>query len=908
MRAFHLIRILLCLLPLAAAKPQAMSIAGTWALRLDADRSGHAMKWATQPFLGDTIFLPGSTDQGGYGLKFTAAAQGRLTRPWIYEGAAWYQREVIVPEAWRDRRITLFLERPHWQTEVWVDDRALGSQNSLTTPHVYDLGTPLPPGRHRITICVDNSYLIDVGREGHGVTDESPTNWNGIVGRIELRATDRVWVDSVRIDPQAGTARIEAVVRNSTGAPVNGELVASLPGRAAKSASIKFAVAGTEERVTLNLPLDGLRAWDEYAPSLYELRLALTAGAHHDVWSGVLAFREFGTRGKQFVLNGRPIFLRGTVECATFPLTGYPPTTVEGWERLFRIARSYGLNHLRFHSWCPPEAAFTAADQAGFLLHVELPVWRTDMGPGDDKLRAFMRAEAYRILREYGNHPSFAMLAMGNELKGDWPFLDGLVAELKRADSRRLYTFSPDCYRGAAGPSADYYVSLGTKSSPIRINGSRFGNKPGGTDYDFSANVAETPVPLVAHELGQWAVYPDYDEIGKYSGVLKPRNLEFFRQQLDERGMADQDKAFQQATGKFSWLVYKEDIESTLRTPGFGGAQILQLQDFPGQREALVGLLDSFWETKGILSPAQVRQFFSETVPLLRFAKFTWTNDETLRASAQVAHYSKAPLVNAVFEWAVSDETGAVRASGKLTPRTVAPGNVTALGEIAVPLAGLPQATRLRIELRIPRTEIQNGWDIWVYPKIRAPEDQGSVTIAHQLDAATLQALRQGGKVLLLWPAGTRTPSTMATRFLPIFWSGLSFRQPGTMGILCDPQHPALAGFPTEEHNNWQWWELMQRAPAFILDETPPGFRPLVQVIDDFHRHHKLGAVFETRVGAGSLLVSSLDLESELSQRPVATQLRRSLLAYMNSPQFQPAVELNPQLLERLMPPAAQPR
>jgi hypothetical protein len=355
-------------------------------------------------------------------------------------------------------------------------------------------------------------------------------------------------------------------------------------------------------------------------------------------------------------------------------------------------------------------------------------------------------------------------------------------------------------------------------------------------------------------------------------------------------------------------LVYKEDIESALRTPGFGGVQLLQLQDFPGQLEALVGLLDSFWDSKGILSPAQFRQFLSETVPLLRFAKFTWTNDETFRASAQVAHYGKAPLVSTVFEWTVTDESGAVRASGKLAPRTVPNGNVTALGEIAVPLAGLPQATRLRVELRIPRTEIRNEWDVWVYPKTRAPEDQGNVTIAHQLDAATLQALRQGGKVLLLWPAGTRASSTMATRFLPIFWSGLSFRQPGTMGILCDPQHPALAGFPTEEHSNWQWWELLQRAPAFILDDTPAGFRPLVQVIDDFHRHHKLGAVFETRVGAGALLVSSLDLESELPQRPVASQLRRSLLAYMNSPRFQPAVELNPQLLEKLMPPPAQSR
>ena len=894
--------ILIGSLPLMlVGQPQTIPLAGTWEFRLDVDRSGRTRNWAAEPFQGDTIFLPGSTDQGGYGLKITVPSRGHLTRPWKHEGPAWYQRQITIPESWRGKHVSLFLERPHWQTEVWVDGKAYGTQNSLSVPHVYDLGTTLAPGRHSLTICVDNTYQIEVGREAHSVTEETQTNWNGVVGCIELRATDPVWVDAVRIEPQPGAVRIVASVRNATGTPVSGELVAFLgkPDIPAKPA--KFTCPGTEKTVEVTLPRDGVRAWDEYAPALYDLRLVLTAGAYRDVRQDVLAVRDFGTRGKQFVLNGRPIFLRGTLECATFPLTAYPPTTLEPWGRLFRTARSYGLNHFRFHSWCPPEAAFVAADRAGFLLQVELPTWSFNVGK-DEKLSSFVRDEAQRILREYGNHPSFTMLSLGNELRGDWTFMDNLVGELKRIDPRRLYTFSSDCYRGAPGPTSDYYVSLGTKSGAIRIRGSRFAAEAGGTDYDFSSKVAEIPVPLVAHELGQWAVYPSYDEIAKYTGVLKARNLEGFREQLAERGMADQAPTFQQASGKFSWSIYKEDIETALRTPGFGGIQILQLQDFPGQGEALVGLLDSFWESKGILMPAQVCEFLSETVPLLRFSKFTWTNNETFRATAEVAHYGKTPLTAAVFEWTLTDDAGGVRASGILGPRTVENGNVTALGEIAIPLSRVAEASRLRIVLQIPNTEIRNGWDIWVYPKRGAPEQPGAVTIARQFDGDTLQKLQQGDKVLLLLPEGARGQSLLRTAFLPVFWSGSHFeRQAATLGVLTDPGHPALADFPTDTHGNWQWWELMERAPVFILDDTPPGFRPGIQVIDDLHRNHKLGALFETRVGKGSLLVCSFDLDSGLADRPVAAQLRRSVLAYMNSSRFQPPVELDLKLLQRLL-------
>ena len=860
-----------------AADARRISLAGTWSFRLDGAPAG-----------ADTIFLPGTTDQGGFGVKVVTPDKGWLTRPYKYEGPAWYEKQVVIPESWRGQRITIFLERPHYQTEVRVDDRPFGAQNSLSTPHVYDLSGALTPGPHRIALRVDNTYRIDVGRDAHSMTEHTQTNWNGIVGRIELRASPPVWIDDVAVYPDVAAShlRVTGTVRSLGGAPPPGELTAAVPDLPGAHTSAR--VSGSFD---LTVPVTGAKLWDEYEGSLYTVVLRFG----DDAVEVPFGMRQIATRGTQFVLNGRPIFIRGTLECSIFPLTGYPATGEEEWARLFRIARSYGLNAFRFHSYCPPEAAFRAADRAGFLLHVELPVWSHNAGK-DPALNDYMRAEGFRILKEYGNHPSFTMLCLGNELIGDDNFLDGLVGEFKRADPRRLYTFSADHRRRAPGPTSDYYVTQQTSAGRLRINGTRFGRNQDGTDHDFAVSVKAVPVPLVAHELGQWAVYPSFDEIAGYTGVLKARNLEAFRDQLATRGMIAQARDFQHASGRFSWSIYKEDIEAALRTPNLGGFFLLQLQDFPGQGEALVGLLDSFWNSKGILTPEEFRRFSGETVPLVRMKKFVWKASETFEGLAQVAHYGKHPIDAAAARWQLNADGGRVVRSSAFAPVKVAAGSVTTLGNLNLPLSGL--SGHLTLTLEIPGTPARNGWNLWVFPDAVSVEPPPGVTVATTWDAAR-EALAQGRRVLL---HSVKGPALEANRFLPIFWSkawgGQSFRdQPSHLGILCDPKHPALADFPTASYEDFQWWELTENSRVFVLNDTPAGFRPIVQAIDDFHRNYKLGAVFEAAAGNGKLLTTSFDLTS-LEERPVARQLLHSLLAYAE--RFDPKQRLSLQDLDKI--------
>lgn len=889
---------------------EAQSLGGEWRFRLDPESMGREYETWFRTRLPAQIRLPGSTDEQGFGIRSTGYEQGHLTRVHRYEGEAWFQRDVNIPQEWAGKSISLFLERAHWQTSLWVGEQSAGTRNSLSVPHIYDLTEWLTPGTHQLTIKVDNRYLLDVGRNAHSVTDHTQTNWNGIVGRVELRATDPVWIETLRISPDVANrqVRLEGAVRNSTGASQDAELSLAVRRRGGggreERARQRLEVAGESATFEALVPLRGeVALWDEFDPALYEMNVTLRAGngRYLDQRLELFGMRQMSTEGKQLLLNGRPVFLRGNLECCIFPNTGYPPPDIQSWAQLYATARSYGLNHLRFHSYCPPEAAFVAADESGFLLEVELPVWNSNIGrdPARDE---FMREEGQQIQDTYGNHPSFVMLALGNELQGDWTFMNALTEELRRRDPRRLYATHADHTRYRPEVASEFFIAQRTsRTTPFRIHGSPRLEQPHlGTDFDFAEYIRPFEVPTIAHEIGQWAVNPAYDDFEQYRGPLQPTNLAPFRDVLTARGMLDQARQMSLATGKFAWLLYKEDLESCFRTPDFAGFQLLQLQDFPGQGEALIGLLNAHWQTKGIMSPEEFRRFCSPTVPLLRMSKFVWTSGETFRATAQVSHFGPAPLRGARSSWRIVDDGGRDVASAGFEPRDVGY-DVTTLGSIELPLAELSTPQHLTVHVSILDGPAENSWDLWVYPQ-EVSTGRADVMVAERYDEQVRSALAAGGSVLVLADPTAESELSIRSSFLPVFWSLTWFQdQPGTSSVLCDPDHPALAIFPTEFHSNWQWRELLEPSRAFVLDDAPAPYRPVVQVVDDFHRNHKLAAVFETRVGPGRLLVSGLNIGDVGETRPVARQMLHSLLAYANSASFAPAVELDESLVARLL-------
>ena len=908
-----------------------VSLAGRWRFALDGDRKGEDEKWFARR-LGDAVTLPGTTDENHKGVLKDEHCIDRLSRVWYWKGPAWYQRDVIVPDTWKGKHITLLLERTK-HTAVWVDRTPCGMQDSLSAPLVFDLSAAMTPGKHTISLLVDNSILPPVG-QSHAFDERTQTNWNGIVGRIELHAADAAWLDDVQVYPdvEKRTAVIKAVIGNTTGGDVEGELRISGETRNTDKAMTfpaqSFPVGAADANGTVEATYklgDDAPLWDEFSPAMIRLTVSLNVKSAGGANGQVLAdsrtvdfgLRQFATKRSQFTINGRPIFLRGKLDCCIFPLTSYPPMDKAGWLGVLGIAKSYGINHYRFHSWCPPEAAFEAADELGMYLQPELP--NKSSAFQKPAHGGYLRREGELIFRAFGNHPSFVMFALGNEL-GRRPEMFEMVRHFRQIDPRRLYAQgSNNVHWNPSQAAGDEFWVTGKTRADLPVRGSFFQgdytgyieNRPPSTMVDFSESIAGVNVPVVGHEVGQFQVSPDFREIPKYTGVLKARNLEVFRQRLADANMLDQADDFVRASGALSVICYREDIEAALRTPGFGGFQLLDLQDFSGQGTALVGILNAFMESKGLITPEQWRRFCCPVVPLLGMKKYTWTTDEKFIGRVQVAHYGPADLAGTEVTWAAADARGRQVAGGTLGPVDIKQGNVRDVDMFCFPLAGADAPGKLTISLAITGTPYANSYDIWLYlPKVDTAPPHG-VTIARSLDADAWARLGRGEKVLLLPDLKTLDDpdKSVAGSFQCDFWCWPMFKRaaermkipaaPGTLGILCDPNAPALAHFPTEFHSNWQWWQLVKHARPIILDATPAGYRPTVQVIDNFARNHKLALVFETKVAKGKLLVCAIDLPA-LQDSPEARQFLSSLLSYAASASFDPKAELDAAMLRTM--------
>ncbi len=905
----------------ALAADIVLDLAGKWRFALDPADAGVSAAWP-DTVLRDAIALPGTTDLAGYGAPEPDPNPGFLSRVHKYVGAAWYQRDIEIPPAWNGLDVELFLERVQWESRAWVDGRACGAQDSLGTPHLHTLGA-LTPGRHRLTLRVDNRMIHPIGDRGHCYTEFTQTIWNGIVGRLELRARPAAALSLVRVFPDAAAASVvaEVTVAGRGGGARQGMLrgvVTELrTRRVVGQAEWPLALAGTQTVARCTVPLASVpAAWDEFSPALYRLDLALACGEARDACATTFGFRTVARDGQRLLINGRPAFMRGNMDCAQYPRTGHPPTDVESWRRMYRVCQSYGLNQIRFHSWCPPEAAFVAADELGIYLQPEVlwidgwmggPNPRKDMdtpgypkgvGKGDRTIDAYVRAEMRRMLDAYGNHPSFCFFAIGNELgSSDFTVMGAWIAAEKARDPRRFYAAST---ARAITPADDFADTHNIPGVGGVVNNLGVPH----TDWDYEGSYRRAPVPVIAHEMGQMPVHPDWREIAKYDGPLRARNFELFREEARRRGVADQSADFQAASGWLNRILYKNEMEAQLRSPGCSGVSWLSLQDFPGQGEALVGWLDAFYDSKGFVTPAEFRRYSAPAVPLARFKKYVWTTNETFTAVLQAAHWGAAPLAGARAAWTLRGARGPVLAQGELPATNLAVGCVATLGSISVPLAAVPAPQKLTLELRLVDTPYVNAWDLWLFPTGPAPATPAGVLVTER-PAEAWEGLARGGRVVLLAHKLGGRDSARYAAWMPLFWSARFF--PGqnrdTLGAVVQAQHPALALFPTGAAYDWQWREVCDGARGFVLDDQPAGYRPIVQPVCDYHFNHKLGVLFEfATAGGGRLLVCGYNLAERLEQRPAARQLHASLLAYAASEAFAPRPRLARSGFEQLFP------
>ncbi len=882
----HLIIIASLLMMPIRAWSEVLDLSGEWNVKLAGDTASYSMT------------LPGTTDDAQIGkaldLKPELAKPQllRLSRKHSYVGPAVYSKDFYVTKNMSHKPLVLTLGRVIWTSRVMIDGVSLkGEGESLTTPHRFIIPDGLAEGKHRIDITIDNrrKYDTSVNLLAHSYTDDTQIRWNGVLGELSLSVIPEKEISEIRVYPDVKnkSLRLAVNINNNTGRKYKDRIY--VEGENGLDFKENIELGPGENHIETIVPLSAdTKLWSDISPVMYSLTCRLKSGDKKSLKYGL---REVSAEGNMLKLNGNPLFLRGTLECCIFPLTGCPPMNKEGWEKVMKSAKEWGLNHLRFHSWCPPEAAFEVADSLGMLLQVELPAWATNLGDFTSAEK-FLENEFYRISSEYGNHPSFAFMTCGNEMQWDFDWMNNMVAEMRKHDSRHLYSASTFTFEKGHGikpePNDQYYVTQWTADGWVRGQGV-FDTQEPRFDQNFSGSMGCVNVPLVSHEIGQYSVYPNLDEIEKYTGVLRPLNFEAIKEDLRKKGRLDKAQSYLKASGKLASILYKEEIERALKTPGFSGYQLLGLQDFPGQGTALVGLVDAFWENKGIVTPEWFRQFCSPIVPLASFEKAVYTSGEQFEAHLNVANYLKEYDKPVNFEWTLTGSDGNKYADGMCSVEKMVMG-LNDVGNINVNLDKITSPTKLELSVRCtdPGINSHNSWNIWVYQPVDNEIEAGKVCVTSSFEEAA--GMLKKGRDVLLTPSKEEA-NGIESKFVPVFWSPVHFPdQAGGMGILCDPRHAALQGFPNDGHTDWQWWNIVKNAVVMNLDETP-GVEPIIEVVDNFVSNRQLGLIAETKIGEGRLLMCSIDLLNLKDKKPEAAQFLRSLLYYMNSDNFNPTKE-----------------
>lgn len=935
--------------------------------------------------------LPGTLDENGIGHRDVGANQWhpdavlgnaageidkdapiatRFTRWHTYEGEARISRKITVPDYGTDRLFVLAERARALRLLVDGEACAVFRQGTLSTPYIFEL-TGAAPGEHEFTFLSDNSYPGMPKAAiyySSAATDETQTNWNGILGECSMYTRPQNFIDSLRVYPRA----VKKEEKNKAGGYVLDVCVELAPGakKVYKDAKIilqsealaageledtqtlteiisysgeGLAEAGTDKEENpktmeiwfRDLPLrENVKLWDEDEGNLYEMAVTLDNGMSAEDKGGSTAecrtrfgIRSFGDNGSgRLALNGRAIFLRGEANCAEYPETGHPPMTIPEWKEMLLKYRSYGINFVRFHSHCEPEAAFAAADELGMLLQPELSHWDPKDAFGTEESYRYYRAELVDLLKTYANHPSFVMLTLGNELQAQdegRERMRELVRTAKRMDPTRLYANGSNAFYGEEGcdPESDFYTSQSCKDVVIRgtfsgMRGYLNENYPS-ADRTYDEAMAEIrkeyQKPVFSFEVGQFEVLPDFEELESFHGISDPVNLKLIKKRVEERGLLPTWEKYVEATGELSRLAYREEIEAAMRTRELSGISLLGLQDFPGQGTALVGMMNSHLEPKpyDFARPERFREFFQECRILVKLPHYTYEAGERLIAEVEAANFGKENI-EGVFCWTLAgkksvSENGncepaeiksknTVIATGEDTEITICrPGSYTEVGSLDIPLDFVEKNTALTLKVRIG--DSISAYPIWVYRKT-TPVCPENVYETRAFDMKTREILQNGGRVYLSPDADKESlPNSIKTQFTTDFWSVGTFAdQEGGMGQLIDTEHPIFKEFPTDFHTDWQWW-IMATKRAVIL---PHPMKTIITEMDSYAFLRPMAQMIEFRCLKGKVLLSTMELHKS-QQYPEVRALQASIYTYLSGENFEPAEEITEEELSMLV-------
>lgn len=804
--------------------------------------------------------IPGSSCEQKIGKKqeyyeqFSKEAIRAPREKWEYIGQIFLQREIEIPKSWEGKYICLYLERVNMASDVWIDDKKAGRQTiGLSTPHCYDLSDTIKAGRHILTIATDNRNLINCDTMASGYSIDTQGYWNGIIGKTELLCEERMHIHEIQVYPQKGGIQLKVVEASDVHTPcITKEAettvtVVTPDGERLRTKRFLHKIYQSKHVAYYTYEIENVQEWDEFTPSLYTVEVGFSCEGCKDVKTVSFGMRQIERRGKELYLNDKPLSLRGTIHCAIFPKTGYPDMDESAWVKNLSVVRQYGLNHVRFHAWCPPEAAFAAADKLGIYLGVEMPFWLNRdccaLEAGEDSIhRTYYMEEAYRISKAYGNHPSFLMFSNGNEIMGDFDLLNDITVSLKAYDSRRVYTLTSN-FDHPVLPCEDYLAAFCAGGFPVRIQ-ELHDRIAQDTCYDYREAVDAVSVPVISFETGQYCVYPDVDVMEKYTGNMLPTNFDAVKKEMIAKGVYAKKEAYVKASGDLAVKLYKEDMEAVYRTEKMAGYQLLSLTDYTGQSTATVGILDAFFESKQIVTAEKWREFCCETVPLWK-AKRIYTNKECLEAELGLYDFGKEKIREPWYEITV------------YLGETIFYQNRQREKKVRISLEKIQTTAMLRIEVKVG--EYKNHWQVYVYP-----EKQEIPELSTKIRLVTANEFRKPIK----------------GSFVPVFWSPVHFPSKKPCGAIIHAEHPLFCTFPTEKYPDYQWKTLLDHSVSMDISGFSGKMDVLVEIVPNYCDNTISSPLFMVEDKGVKTCYCGFDLERD--DLPTK-QLKYSIYQFLNT-------------------------
>ena len=870
-----------------------------------------------------TASFPGTFDENRIGERETAAEKWhpdsvldesvpdgiittRFARKYAYEGSARLTRSLTVGPL-NGKRAFIDAERAR---QLWLSVNGKEvteyQKGTLSTPYIFEVTDSLKE-ENTLTFTASNKYEdlpATAIKYSSAATNETQTNWLGILGHIQLRIENPDFISRINTYTGNGsidiTVEIDASEKRECNITISSDVFSNTLSRCIElNKGINTIVFND-----IKIKADAER-WDEYEGNLHTLTVS---GDGLDEKSVNFGIREFGDDGKgHLALNGHRIFMRCEANCGAVSDCGHIPMTVDEWREILLLYKSYGVNTVRFHSHCPCDAAFTAADELGIIVQPELSNWDPKNALESEESFEYYRTELVQIIKTYGNHPSFCMLTFGNELACNDTGLERLHKMLdiaRECDDTRMYAIGSNVFYGERGAdeksdfftASNYYKDMlrGTSAGPVGYINSDYPD----TKHNFNAVMAKLrksfKKPVFSFEVGQYEILPDFKEIDLFKGVLIPDNLIYVRDRVTEKGFIKSWEQWVEATGELSLIAYREEIEAVLRTEDMSGISLLGLQDFPGQGTALVGMINSHFMPKpySFAKPERFRRFFRSQLPLVKLDKYTYTTDEALEFEVVFANYGKNAVNGEVIcSLEINSE---VYISQKASAPTCLHSMLTNIGRFTLSLEGIQTSTKAALKVSV--NGIENEYPIWIYTENNRTEPQNVITCT-TLEEALVHL--EAGKRVFLSPKGEKESfvESIKTNFTTDFWSVGTFAfQEGYMGCLPKPEHPLFAEFPTESHADWQWWALTDSA-AMVL---PDGTEPLFDVMDSYARLRRLGFIVECNAGNGKLLISSMGL-LEKTQYPEVRAMLGSIYSYMESDSFCPKQTVSEKTLRKII-------